>query len=245
MSLRALASAAALALWGGAVAAECRLALALGLDVSGSVDVMEYRLQLDGVANALTHPEVIAAIVSTPGASVALGVYEWSGPDFQRILVDWTLLEGPADVVEAAERLRGAGRVASDPSTAIGASMLFGARMLGAAPACWRQVIDISGDGKSNTGPHPRDVSVPGDVMINALVIGGELIDPAENRAVLLPELSAYFRAYILRGPEAFVETARGFHDFEDAMVRKLKRELMVVAVSDLGRDVPVRPRGQ
>ena len=52
MSLRALASAAALALWGSAVAAECRLALALGLDVSGSVDVMEYRLQLDGVANA-------------------------------------------------------------------------------------------------------------------------------------------------------------------------------------------------
>ena len=77
------------------------------------------------------------------------------------------------------------------------------------------------------------------------LVFGGELIDPAENRAVLLPELSAYFRAYILRGPEAFVETARGFHDFEDAMGRKLKRELMVVAVSDLGRDVPVRPRGQ
>ncbi|MCX8955594.1 DUF1194 domain-containing protein, partial [Ruegeria sp. NA] len=37
---------------------ECRQALALGLDVSGSVDSREYRLQLDGLASALTRPEV-------------------------------------------------------------------------------------------------------------------------------------------------------------------------------------------
>lgn len=35
-----------------AAQANCRLALALGLDVSGSVDSREYRLQLDGLANA-------------------------------------------------------------------------------------------------------------------------------------------------------------------------------------------------
>jgi len=231
---RALALAAVMSLGAGAAAAECRLALALALDVSGSVNFDEYRLQLDGVASALSDPEVIAAIVSTPGDTVALAVYEWSGPDFQRVLVGWTMLHGPAEVAQVASILRGTLRAGSDPSTAIGAAMHFGAGVLARAPLCWRRVIDISGDGKSNTGPHPRDVAVPGDVVINALAIGGELIDPAENRAVSLPELSAYFRAYVIRGPEAFVETARGFYDFEAAMVRKLKRELMVVAVSGL-----------
>lgn len=237
MSLRALLAAAALALAGQGAVAQCRVALALGLDVSGSVNYMEYRLQLDGVANALMNPEVIEAITSTPGASVALSVYEWSGPDFQRMLVGWTMLNGPADVAAVAQTLRATRRVATDPSTAIGAAMLFGAGVLAHAPTCGRQVVDISGDGKSNTGPNPRDVSIPDGVMINALAIGGELIDPAENRAVGLAELSAYFRAYVIRGPEAFVETARGFFDFETAMVRKLKRELMVLAVSDLGEE--------
>ncbi|MGR3454648.1 DUF1194 domain-containing protein [Pseudooceanicola sp.] len=237
MSWRGLIAAGALWLGGltGTARAECRLALALALDVSGSVNFMEYRLQLDGVANALTHPEVVSAIITTPGAEVALAIYEWSGPDFQRVLVDWTRLAGPADVAEVAAQLRGTNRVTADPSTAIGAAMRFGAVVLQGAPPCWRQVIDISGDGKSNTGPNPRDVTMPEEVMVNALVIGGELIDPAENRAVGLPELTAYFRAYVIRGPEAFVEVARGFYDFESAMVRKLKRELMVVAVSDAG----------
>lgn len=240
MSWRGALAALALAFGGlaGEARAECRLALALALDVSGSVNFMEYRLQLDGVANALTHPEVIAAIVSTPGAEVALAIYEWSGPAFQRVLVDWTRLAGPADVAAVAAQLRTTGRVGADPSTAIGAAMVFGAGVLGSAPPCWRQVIDISGDGKSNTGPTPRDVTMPAEVTVNALVIGGELIDPAENRAVGLPELTGYFRAYVIRGPEAFVEVARGFYDFESAMVRKLKRELMVVAVSDAGAAV-------
>ena len=48
--------------------ADCRQALALGLDVSGSVDALEYRLQLDGVAGALLDPEVIGAFLAFPDA---------------------------------------------------------------------------------------------------------------------------------------------------------------------------------
>ncbi|WP_375691109.1 DUF1194 domain-containing protein [Pseudooceanicola sp. LIPI14-2-Ac024] len=233
MSPRALVAATLLSLAGGAAAADCRVALALALDVSGSVNFMEYRLQLDGVASSLSDPEVIEALTNVPGSHVALSVYEWSGPNYQRVLVDWTMLDGPAGVAAIAARLRGTERLSADPSTAIGGSLAFGSRLMAAAPPCFRRVIDISGDGKSNTGPHPRDVEVPGDVMVNALVIGGEIIDPAENRAVGLPELTAYFKSYVIRGPEAFTEVARGFFDFEAAMVRKLKRELTVLAVSE------------
>ena len=46
-------------LWaGGARAEECRLALLLALDVSSSVDDDEYRLQKEGLAAALSDPDV-------------------------------------------------------------------------------------------------------------------------------------------------------------------------------------------
>ncbi|MGR3579214.1 MAG: DUF1194 domain-containing protein, partial [Sagittula sp.] len=41
-----------------------------------------------------------------------------------------------------------------------------------------------------------------------------------------------YYEAYVVQGADAFVETAAGFADFEEAMVRKLKRELQVLVVS-------------
>lgn len=44
----------------------------------------------------------------------------------------------------------------------------------------------------------------------------------------------AYYRAYVIRGDSAFVEAAQGFEDFEAAMIRKLLRELQVVAVSEV-----------
>lgn len=229
----ALAALVGLAAMAGPVQAQCRLALALALDVSGSVNWQEYRLQIDGLANALEHPEVQQAIFVMPGEPVAIGVYEWSGPAYQRELVAWTELNGPADLAAVTGRLRGVDRYGSDPSTAIGAAMAFGGRFLRNAPECYRQVIDISGDGKSNTGPHPKEIELSWDVTINALVVGGELIDPGELRHVGIGELQAYFRAFVIRGPEAFVETAMGFREFEDAMIRKLKRELQVLSLSD------------
>ena len=64
----------------GSTEAPCRQALALGLDVSGSVDGGEYRLQLDGLAAALREPAVIAAMLSVPSAPVHLAIFEWSEP---------------------------------------------------------------------------------------------------------------------------------------------------------------------
>jgi len=69
-----------------AAAAPCRLALAMALDVSGSVDQKEYRLQLDGLAKALTDPDVSAAFLGMPGAPVAHAVYEWSASSYQRVV---------------------------------------------------------------------------------------------------------------------------------------------------------------
>ncbi|WGW05438.1 DUF1194 domain-containing protein [Tropicibacter oceani] len=217
------------ALWAGQAVAECRQALALGLDVSGSVDAREYRLQLDGLANALENPEVAAAFLAMPQAPVSLAVFEWSGAAAQRGLLDWTAVTDGAVLAGIAARLRAVARVPLDPSTAIGAAKAHGAALLAQQPGCWRQVLDLSGDGQSNTGPRPQDVR-PGGITINALVIGTP--ETPGRAAPGLGELVAYFRAYVIEGDQAFVETAQGFEAFEAAMVRKLKRELQVMVLS-------------
>ncbi len=215
-----VALAGLLAFWALGAEAACRQALALGLDVSGSVDAAEYRVQLDGLANALNHPEVVAAFLALPDAPVSLAVFEWSGPDAQRVILPWRIVSGGADLQAAADALRAVRRVSMGPSTAIGAAKRFGAGMLSAQPECWRHVLDLSGDGESNTGPQPHAVR-PSGITVNGLVIGAE---PAP--------LVGYFRAYVIQGPHAFVEQAHGFPDYEAAMIRKLKRELQIAVVS-------------
>jgi hypothetical protein len=212
---------------GGAAEAACRQALALGLDVSGSVDAREYRLQLDGLAAALEAPEVRAALLALPAAPVAVTVFEWSGPSARRSLVGWTEITDDAALAAVTARLRATGRAPSDDSTALGAALRHGAALLAARPDCWRHVLDISGDGKSNAGPAPQAVrrGLSG-VTVNALVVGSDARDALDRRHVQIGELSSYFNAHVIRGPDAFVETALGYEDFARAMRRKLLREL-------------------
>jgi hypothetical protein len=209
---------------GAARAETCRLALALGLDVSGSVDVREYRLQMDGLASALESDEVRSAFFELPEAPVSLAVFEWSGPTTQTVVVDWTLIRSAADLYGLTGRLRAAQRGAAASSTALGSAKAFGAGLLADRAACWRRVLDLSGDGTSNTGPRPQEIR-PEGITFNGLVIG-------EGHADGLGALAGYYRAYVVQGPEAFVESALTFDDFEAAIERKLKREMQVIVLS-------------
>ena len=58
--------------------ADCRLALALAVDVSRSIDSQDYVIQTDGLAGALADKDVRAAIFG-PEGRVALAIYYWSG----------------------------------------------------------------------------------------------------------------------------------------------------------------------
>jgi Protein of unknown function (DUF1194) len=232
---RILFAVLALALWGQMAVAQCRQALALALDVSGSVDAREYRLQLDGLAGALSHPDVRGALLAMPSAPVTLAIYEWSGAQDQRMLLGWTQIMSDAQIDNIAAHLRSTQRVVSTPGTALGETMLFGSDLLRQQSSCWKRTLDISGDGKSNVGPHPRAVSdrlQRGGVTINALVIGADAPKISDARQVDIAEISSYFRAYVIVGPDAFVQTALGFEAFEDAMLRKLLRELQGLALS-------------
>lgn len=216
---------------------QCRQALALAIDVSGSVDLREYRLQLDGLVAALNDRDVVKALMAMPSTPVNLMVYEWSGPEDQTILVPWTALTDPSALEEVSLALARTERRDATPGTALGVAMQVGADFLDQRRFCWKRTLDISGDGKSNLGPRPRDVKARigrGGITINALVIGSDAPASGDRRQAEIAELSSYFRAEVITGPDAFVQTALGFEDYADAMTQKLKRELAGVAVSAL-----------
>ncbi len=215
-----------LLLWGTVASAECRLALALAVDVSRSIDAVDYAIQTEGMAAALEDPDVRAAIFS-PDGQVALAVYYWSGSGHQQMVQDWVVLDGP----EALDRVVWAVRAARRPElrlpTALGQALVFGAGLMAAAPPCARRVLDVAGDGRNNEGISARTAYERadfGDVVVNALAVGEHEQDVAR-----------YFRDEVIRGPGAFVEIAPRQVDYPPAIRRKLLRELEGPQIGDAG----------
>ena len=195
----------------------CRLALVLAMDVSSSVDASEDRLQRNGLAAALLAPEVQAAFFASPDP-VALQIFEWSGQHNQTDLLDWTLITSPTDLFYVADLLASGTRSVSDMPTAMGYALGYASIKLQEAPACLFQTIDMAGDGTNNDGFAPVNAyaAFPFEgVTVNGLAIAGS------DTSVL-----AFYETEVIRGPNAFVEVANGFEDFENAMRRKLVREL-------------------
>lgn len=211
-------------------AERCRLALALALDVSSSVDAAEYDLQRLGLAAALDSADVRHAILNGAGGYVALSVYEWSGFHQHKLHLDWTALRSATDIDLAVLSLGGMTRSHDDFPTAVGQALGYGAVLMGRAPECGRRVIDMSGDGINNYGFGPkaayRHFPLEG-ITVNGLVILGHGVGVLE-----------FYGSQVIRGPGAFVEVARGFDEFRTAMTRKLYREINDIV---LGGPVPSR----
>jgi hypothetical protein len=207
--------------------ASCKVALAFALDISSSVDDAEYRLQIDGLANALVDERVIEAILTPEGAFINAAAYEWSGYQQQDMVLDWTVLDTPAAIRNFAARLSAHRRVYANFATAVGKGVEFGAQLLPRAPPCGRYVLDVSGDGQNNVGVGPdffRKAGLLEGITINGLVIRGATPDPAR-----------YYEKYVLNGPDSFMVIANDFEDYTTAMTEKLLRELKAEMV--LGRN--------
>jgi len=195
-------------------AAACDLALVLAVDVSGSVDRNEYRIQMDGLAAALTDGIVTEALVEQ-NARVTL--VQWSGTSRQEQTIPWTVITDFSDLAKLAEQVAQAPRRWHNYSTAIGEALTLAAQALDNVAECRRKVVDVSGDGKSNEGIAPADV-LPQmrakGIIVNALAIETDDTD-----------LTAYFFENLISGEGAFVITANGFEDYPAQIRRKLQRE--------------------
>lgn len=197
--------------------AECRLALALAMDVSRSVDETDFVIQTEGLAQALEDAAVRRAILRG-GGTVALAVYQWSGASHQEIVQDWILIDGPEALDRAIWSVRAARRPETRQLTALGEAMRFGVHLLARAPACDRQVLDMAGDGQNNDGI--GIAALRRHVDFSALTVNGLAIGEHEQGLV------RYFQTYVIGGPGAFVEVAPRQIDFPPAIRRKLLREL-------------------
>jgi hypothetical protein len=210
----------------GAEAEDVDLALVLAVDVSGSIDAEEYRLQRQGYADAFRHPAVIAAIQSAGRARIAVTYIQWAGPGFQRIAVPWTLVADAASGADFAARIEAAPR-APIRGTSISGAIDFSALQLTLNPhASLRRVIDVSGDGVNNSGRAPdlaRDAALAQNIAINGLVIMDENPPPWARYE---EALDVHYRDHVVGGPGAFVIAVDGFDSFAQAILNKLIREI-------------------
>ena len=229
-------------LFGGACvvaapAEACRLALVLAMDVSSSVDATEDQLQRGGLAAALIAPEVQDAFFVSPDP-VALLIFEWSGRYNQEDLIDWVLIETPADLVAVAETIANSKRSHNDFPTAMGHALGHAAIRLTEAPDCLFKTIDIAGDGENNDGFGPAEAY--GAFPFDSVTVNGLVVNAAEFESET--QLIPFFRDQVIRGPGSFIEIANGFDDYAVAMQRKLIREL---SAQIMGQLAPLpSPRG-
>lgn len=193
----------------------CDVALLLAVDVSGSVDPSEYRIQMGGLSAALRDGLVSEALV-VGQANVAL--MQWSGSSRQEISLPWFAIRDFEDVERFARMVDETPRLWRNYSTAIGEALLLGLETMQAAPDCERLVIDVSGDGESNEGVVPQDVK---PLMARAGITVNGLVIDTRNEGIL-----DYYRANVITGQESFVVSANSFDEYPDRIREKLIREL-------------------
>ena len=204
------------------------LELVLLVDTSASVDVAEYRLQAQGLARAFLSQPVQAAIARAGPRGIAVAVVQWSERTSQTRYGEWHHLRGPADNRRLAAALTRMTRPPAVGHTAIGEALAAGAAELrNNAFTGTRLVLDLSGDGRSNDGrplSQVREEVLGRGITINGLAIVNEV-----------PDLDSYYRDRVIGGPGAFAATALDYHDFENAMIRKLVREIAPLNVAKIG----------
>lgn len=209
-------------------AASCRQALLLGLDVSLSVDAQDFTLQREGLSAALLSPPVQEAMLRGPD-HMELAVFEWSGSFDQKMLIDWTVIDSPATLQRIALALLSTTQETRSGRTALGAALTHARDLLLTRTHCETLTLDISGDGVNNSGYGPetvKDELQDVGIGVNALVIEASPDQQFEDQPSV-GQLADYFYDNVIAGPSAFVEAIIGFSAYQEAIQRKLLRELV------------------
>ena len=194
--------------------AACDTALVLTIDVSNSIDTAEYRLQTDGLADALQDPEIVDAMVT---GEATIAVVQWSGNDKQALSVPWTQVRTALDAQRLSQQARLMERAFVLSDTAPAEAIYFSLSLFDAVPNCERRVIDISGDGTPNGGSDVRAAR-------NAAEQAGVTINGIAIESMGLAITNFYRGAVITRN--GFVMTARTHREYPATIRAKILREL-------------------
>lgn len=200
--------------WFPVVGNACDTALILTIDVSNSIDTAEYRLQTDGLADALQDPEIIDVMVS---GEATIAVVQWSGNDKQAVSIPWTQVRTALDAQWLSQQARLMPRAFVLSDTAPAEAIYFSLGLFDAVPNCARRVIDVSGDGTPNGGSDVRAAR-------NAAEQAGVTINGIAIESMGLAITNFYRGAVITRN--GFVMTARTHREYPATIRAKILREL-------------------
>ena len=206
------------------------LLLVLAADVSRSVDSLKFKLQREGYAAAIPNRQVLDAILAGRNRRIAVQFVEWSGFGNQKVVIDWTVIDGPQAAQAFGDRLLELPRAFAD-RTSISGGIEFAMAQFARAPfTAERQTIDVSGDGTNNAG---RDVTIVRDEALRLGITINGLVILSDNPLPWNPEhtnppggLANYYRNNVIGGPGSFVIEARDFNSFGQAIVKKMIAEI-------------------
>ncbi len=196
------------------MAQACETALILTIDVSNSIDPAEYRLQTDGLADALRDPEIIETMVAGENY---LAVVQWSGADKQTVSIPWTQMRTALDVEAFAQKSRLMERAFVLSDTAPAEAIYFSLGLFDEVTTCDRRVIDVSGDGTPNGGSDvraARSAAERAGVTINGIAI--------ESMGLAITN---FFRSSVITR-NGFVMTARTHREYPQTIRAKILREI-------------------
>ncbi len=200
--------------------------LALGVDVSYSMDPEEQALQREGYIAAITSPDFMRALRQGMHGKIALTYYEWAGSHHTEVIVPWRVVDNPETADSFVAEIARA-KYTRASRTSVAAAIQFGASLIEASGyRGLRRVIDISGDGVNNNGPlvtDARDEVVAKGVTINGLPI---ILKRPIRSTFDITDLDIYFEDCVIGGPGAFVIPIRAREQFKEAIRTKLVLEV-------------------
>src|SRR4051812_34844138 len=206
-------------------ATEVDLKLILATDVSRSINNEEARIQREGIAEAFANPEVIKAIQSGALGRIAVAMIDWSSPEFDRVVLDWTIVKDKASAMALSEKIRATPRTPGR-RTSISSALELGSLLLEGSEkdiVATRRVIDVSGDGPNNDGNPMREAH---DRVIGQGIVVNGLPVMDDNANGYFPNLDKYYAACVAGGRGSFVVVVRSLKDFGAAMRHKLTLEI-------------------
>jgi hypothetical protein len=199
---------------------EVDLNLVVAIDVSESVNDIEWNQQKQGYIDAFLSEEVLGAILSGPLQRIGVMVVQCAGTSQQAVGTDWVLLEDQESADRLADLIAGMKRLYYfSKDTSIAGCMYYGMSALDASPyATTREVIDLSGDGEHDGHgwlDHARAMAADREVIVNGIPILTDVED-----------LEQYYREFVITGAGSFTVVAEDYASFGQAIRRKFVLEI-------------------
>ncbi|MCP4781114.1 MAG: DUF1194 domain-containing protein [Hyphomicrobium sp.] len=212
-------------------------ALIVAVDVSNSVDDNRYRLQMEGIAQALEDPAVIEGIIGGAKGGILFSMVTWA--DRPKFTLPWMRITNAEEARATAARVRKLPRQDGEFTCMARMMRNVSDKIVPQVPAqATKIVLDVSGDGPDNCNAEEpidvaRDELVKWGVTVNGLPIleraQGQSAPPVDS---YIPQqrrtssLEDWYRKNVKGGPGSFVLLANGYKDFGRAIRQKFVLEI-------------------